>query len=295
MNNDFNRLQQARQQYESIPVPSELSARLEQTIAEHPFVEATAPQNEYNIKKAHKKRRPFRPFVSLAAACTLLFFVTVNINPAIAESVNEIPLLSNITRVFTGQSWSAEKDNGNLIVNQPTLDGSNALSQSINAEIEKAVAQQTTAAQQRQNEYHNEFIATGGTEEEWKQHDLRTTIDYQVFTQNEQYLSFVVTSMDNWMASSAQYKYYNIDLQTNKLLTLQDLLGDDYITIANQSIQQQMQQRMSEDENVMFDDFTTIRPDVSFYINNAGNPIIVFEKYEVGPGAMGQPEFEIER
>lgn len=295
MNNDLNRLQQARQQYESIPVPPELSAHLEQTIAEHPFVEASAPQNEYTTKKAHKKRRSFYPFVSLTAACTLLFFMTVNFNTAIAQAVDDVPLLGNITRVFTGYSWSKQTDIGIVYLQSAKVDGNNALSQSVNAEIEKIIAQQTADAQQRQDEYHADFIATGGTEEEWKEHNLRTTIDYQILSQNEQYLSFVVTSMDNWMASSAEYHYYNLDLQTNKLLSLQDLLGDDYITIASQSIQQQMQQRMAEDENIIFDEFTTIRPDVNFYINESGNPVIVFEKYEVAPGAMGQPEFEIEK
>lgn len=33
--------------------------------------------------------------------------------------------------------------------------------------------------------------------------------------------------------------------------------------------------------------------DNKFYINEAGNLVIVFEKYEVAPGFMGQQEFEI--
>lgn len=29
-------------------------------------------------------------------------------------------------------------------------------------------------------------------------------------------------------------------------------------------------------------------------MNEAGNPVIVFEKYEIAPGAYGELEFEIE-
>ncbi len=54
--------------------------------------------------------------------------------------------------------------------------------------------------------YHDAFIATGGTETEWKTHDLQTTIDYQIFNQSEQYLSFVVTSTDSWNTASAEDK-----------------------------------------------------------------------------------------
>ena len=32
--------------------------------------------------------------------------------------------------------------------------------------------------------------------------------------------------------------------------------------------------------------------DQRFYINEAGNPVLIFEKYEIAPGYMGQPEFE---
>jgi len=31
------------------------------------------------------------------------------------------------------------------------------------------------------------------------------------------------------------------------------------------------------------------------YINENGNPVIVFEKYEIAPGAAGAVEFEIQK
>ena len=39
--------------------------------------------------------------------------------------------------------------------------------------------------------------------------------------------------------------------------------------------------------------FTSIADDQRFYINEAGNPVLIFEKYEIAPGYMGQPEFEV--
>lgn len=97
--------------------------------------------------------------------------------------------------------------------------------------------------------YHDAFIATDDTETAWKTHNLQTTIDYQIFNQSEQYLSFVVTSTDSWNTASAEYHYYNIDLQTNKLFTLQDILGDDYVATASKKIHQQMHTRMTEDKS----------------------------------------------
>ena len=36
-----------------------------------------------------------------------------------------------------------------------------------------------------------------------------------------------------------------------------------------------------------------ITEETSFYMNEAGNPVIVFEPYEVAPGSAGVQEFEI--
>ena len=42
-------------------------------------------------------------------------------------------------------------------------------------------------------------------------------------------------------------------------------------------------------------EFTSISDDQTFYLNEAGNPVIVFDKYEIAPGAYGAMEFEVER
>ena len=72
---------------------------------------------------------------------------------------------------------------------------------------------------------------------------------------------------------------------------MQDILGDEYQQIANESIQNQMK----ENSEIYWDDFEGIQEDTPFYLNESGNPVIVFEKYEIAPGSEGQQEFEIKR
>ena len=43
----------------------------------------------------------------------------------------------------------------------------------------------------------------------------------------------------------------------------------------------------------MIEGFTELSPDAKFYINGEGNVVIVFDEYEIAPGYMGFPEFEI--
>ena len=103
-----------------------------------------------------------------------------------------------------------------------------------------------------------------------------------------------MTGYEDWNASTVVTEYYNINLKDNSEITLEDLLGPDYINIANESIKAQI---ASDSSGLYFDEemggFTTITPETNFYINEAGNPVIVFQKYEIAAGAAGMPEFEI--
>ena len=77
-------------------------------------------------------------------------------------------------------------------------------------------------------------------------------------------------------------------------MTLEDILGANYKEIADAEIRRQMEERTA-DGAVYFDSFEGIDADTAFYMNEAGNPVIVFEKYEITPGSEGQQEFEIKK
>lgn len=111
-------------------------------------------------------------------------------------------------------------------------------------------------------------------------------------------VSFVITSNENWASAYTYQYFYNLDLENNKEITLEDLLGENYIEIANNSILKQMEERQEKDSNISYfsvdmGGFTSIEKDTNFYINEENHPVIVFEKYEIAPGAMGIQEFEI--
>ena len=91
--------------------------------------------------------------------------------------------------------------------------------------------------------------------------------------------------------------YYNLDLTADKELTLADLLGEDWVTICNDSIRAQM--AASENADMFFTEdqggFTTVDEMTNFYIDQSGDPVVVFPKYTVAPGAMGEVEFTISK
>ena len=63
---------------------------------------------------------------------------------------------------------------------------------------------------------------------------------------------------------------------------------------AEQNIRDQIKQREEETGMDYFDDeWKGLDENTKFYVNDIGNPVIVFERYEIAPGALGQQEFEI--
>lgn len=82
------------------------------------------------------------------------------------------------------------------------------------------------------------------------------------------------------------------------MISLKDVLGENYENIANSAIQAQIEQRTNEGKVFFAPEeggFTGISDDTRFYMNEAGNPVVVFEKYEIAPGSAGEVIFEIKR
>ena len=77
--------------------------------------------------------------------------------------------------------------------------------------------------------------------------------------------------------------------------------GADYVTPISDYIKGEMKRLNAEEggmfwiagEEEDFDGFDKIAEDQNFYINDDGNIVICFDKYEVAAGAQGSPQFVI--
>lgn len=313
-------MKQGKEIYDNIVIPDELSERVQQAIA-------SVDRERAGIKgKKQKKNKVLIHLVkgagSLAAVLVVCLTIGVNTSQVFAEEMAGIPVLGMLARVLTVRSYEATEGDVNIKVEVPeiTIDSSavddtvgketivdlNAnkdFVMDINKEITAIVEEHLAKSKLDMEEYKKAFFETGGTEEEWADRTMDVDVDYVVKYQSGPYLSLVLTTSEDWVSAYSQSTYYNLDLENNKELTLKDLMGEDYIAIANEEILKQIEERMAADENMMYfgfgsDDmqeakFTSIDENTSFYINEAGNPVICFDKYEISPGYMGVQEFEI--
>jgi len=168
---------------------------------------------------------------------------------------------------------------------------SQARQEQVNAGIRSLCEQYVEKAEDQARQYRRAFLDTGGSEAEWKAHGIEVSVWYEILAQTDDYLSLGIMGKDNWSRAHYQAKYYTFDCRTGEIVTLQDILGDEYQRIADVSIQRQMVHRWNG--KPYYGAFTGVDEDTSFYVNERGNPVVVFPAYEIAPGSEGRPEFEI--
>ena len=277
--NDF---QHAKEEYESTPIPAELKDRVQSGIRQG---------------KANRARRAWGRRLGTVAACFAVLVAVLNVSPAAAAAAADVPVLGGLFQMLTVRSFAEENGDRTLEVSQPAVESGDALAQRVNAEIQAIVDEKIAEGEQMVADYKEAFFATGGTQEQWDQHDNSVSVTYEIKSQTDTAVSFVVDSVVTTTSALEEQFYYNLDLAAGKELTLADVLGEDWVTVCNDSIRSQM--AAAEDPSVYFDEsiggFTTVDETTQFYLNEAGSPVVVFPKYTVAIGAMGVVEFEISK
>ena len=285
-------LEKSKETYENIAIPKELEGRVQEAI------ELSRRKREKRLARSRRKR-VYKWALGMAAAFMVVTPIGLNTSEAFAMEVQKIPVIGELARILTIRSYEKTEGDMQIAAEIPGVDlGENGreLSDEVNAQIEKMTAQYEREAVQRAEEYKKAFLETGGTEEEWAEHDIRIHVWYEIKNQTEDVLSFVIKGTESWTSAYAETRYYNLDLESNEFLTLESFLGKDYVEKANESIRGQIEERMKKGEAFFAPEeggFETIEAEPDFYVNEKGNPVIVFEKYAIAPGASGEVEFEI--
>lgn len=292
----MSKLEAMKERYDQIIIPEELNIRIEQEIQK-------SRQRQGEKKRCgsrHRLRGVIRSMEAMAAAVCILFTAALNTSPVFAKEAGELPVIGGLARILTFRAYETEKDDIAVAVEIPTIEriaeDTGITVDEINQEILARCNQYADEAILRAEEYRTAFLETGGTLEEWAEHHIQIIVGYEIKQQSDRYLSFVVRGTENWTNAYSESKYYNLDLNTGKVVTLKDMLGSDYVELANRSIKEQIAERQRAGETFFTEEeggFAGISEDVKFYINEKDCPVIVFEKYEIAPGSSGEMEFEI--
>ena len=292
----MGKLDVMKKRYDQITIPEELDFRIQQEIQRSRKLQ----EEKREAGRRRRFKRAIRIAEAAAAAVCILFIGALNTSPAFAKEAGKLPVIGGLARILTFRSYETEKGGISSSVEIPTIEiiteDTGISVDEINEEILARCSQYADEAALRAEEYRDAYLKTGGTQEEWEKHNIKITVDYEIKQQNADYLSFVVRGNENWTNANSESKYYNLDLKTGEMVTLQDMLGSGYVELANKSIKEQIAERKESGEVFFTEEeggFSGITEDAKFYINENNRPVIVFEKYEIAPGSSGEIEFEI--
>ena len=281
----MNEFKNAKEEYDNTPIPAGLSERVQAGIQEG--------KARYRARRGRTVRR-----WGATAACFAILLAGLNLSPTLAKAAAGVPVLGGLFRVLTVISYDASDGGINYAVSVPGLEADSTLAERVNAAIQEKMDAHLAKARQDWDDYREAFFATGGTEEEWAGREMDVIVSYEIKSQSETRVSFVVTLGEGWVSSMEERYYYNLDFSEDRDRTLRDYLGENWVETCNAAIERQIADSVDEEGFTLFfapedGGFTTVDETTGFYVREDGTVVVCFPEYSIAAGAAGIPEFPI--
>ncbi|WP_432663689.1 DUF3298 domain-containing protein [Wukongibacter baidiensis] len=242
------------------------------------------------------KRKIFKTISITAASLVLVIGLTVNSSYGIAEEIYKIPVIGELAKMMTFREYVVENETSIKKVTIPNVEIENTVVEElINDTINKKVNEILEEQAILDAEYKKAYLETGGKEENFNK--IEMTVDYKLYYASDNVISFEIFKYQTLAPAYNENYYYNINLKTGKNVTLENLLGEDYASLVKESVEKQIINRMEENPDLVYnlDWFreVEIHEDRGFYVNENGDIVVAFAKYEIAPGSMGKQEFVV--
>lgn len=274
-----------KEKYEETPIPNELDFLVRKAIKD-------GGKSKMEKKNFWKRAGAVAATVALVAAGLT---AGINTSPAFANTMAKVPGMDSIVKVLTFKEFIVDEGNYYSKIEIPNVQGLE------NKELEKILNEKYIA--------EGKALYAGFMQEieELKENGGHLGVDsgYTIKTDTDRILSIERYFVNTVASSSTKLKYDTIDKKNQILINLPSLFKDErYMEIISKNIKSQMVEKMKKDEGVIYwiaqedeelfvEEFEAISSEQNFYINADHKLVIVFDKYEVAPGYMGNPEFEI--
>lgn len=268
------KIEKLKKQYHDIPIPDELDGVVAQALSSHP------------------RKKKFYIWPSSIAAAAMIFITTVNVSPDAANAMAKIPVLGKVVEVITFEELKKEEKHSRIDVKTPSISGleNKGLQTSLNEKYIK-----------ENEQLYEQFKKEMKTLRKEEKGNVAVSSGYDIMTDTDDLLVVHRYVEESRASTSSVNQYDTIDKKHEVLVTLPSLFKDkSYIKVISENIKQQMKDQMKHEEGTIYwlteedmDPFKEIAENQSFYITKDHKLRIVFDKYKVAPGYMGNIEFEI--
>lgn len=238
-----------------------------------------------------KKNYTWKCTIGTVASIAICFVVALNVNSVFADEISNSNFFRQLVKVLTINKYEVKENNFMANVTTPKITGMKdpIVEKRINSEIQ---------------EMSNKIIAdfnddVNDLKENYPDAHIGVDSGYIVKTDNDKYLSVDIYVVNLVGSSSTVHKFYNVNKITGEEIKLKDFFdSENYIDKIAQIVFDKTQEENKtsghEDFFASYDEIHEILSNKEeFYINDNGNPVVVFNKYEICIGARGCPEFEI--
>lgn len=276
MNN--RKMDNLRENYMNIKISDKLDDRVSQAIKESKKMN----RRWINIKKS---------VIGVAASVAVVIGI-LNVSPAFADALEEVPIVGNIVKLVVVKNYRIKDNNIEANINIAQIDGLK------NKELQDNLNE--TFMKEGKEAYENllKEIPDLGQGRKY------VGVDYNIKSETESILSIELSKLEVQASGYETRKHYVIDKEKQVVLTLPLIFKDkSYVDVISDNIKEQMRKQMKEDEEKMYFldsedyfkeyDFKKIKENQDFYINSNNDLVICFDEYEVAPGYMGPVEFVI--
>jgi hypothetical protein len=268
------KIEKLKKQYHDIPIPDELDDVVAKALSSPP----------------RKKKSYIWP--SAIAAAAMIFITTVNVSPDAANAMAKIPVLGKVVEVITFDELKQEEKHSRIDVKTPSISGleNKGLQTSLNEKYIK-----------ENEQLYEQFKKEMKTLQKGEKGNVAVSSGYNIMTDTDDLLVVHRYVEGSRASTSSVNQYDTIDKKHEVLVTLPSLFKDkSYIKVISENIKQQMKDQMKHEEGKIYwltdedmTPFKEIDENQSFYITRNHKLRIVFDKYKVAPGYMGNIEFEI--
>lgn len=286
------RLSAGREEYQKIPVPQEMRARLEAGIARAEAEKQKDQRKERigesgmdrqemkrdNTRKQNKKRGIGFRIGMAAAAVAAVLIILPNIGAGVAHAMGELPVVGKLFQAVTFRDYRYESDRFDANVEVPQIrvddmegadDASNAgadtgssaadsgKEKEASGQLQETVEQINFDIETVTNQLIEEFQASADLGESYGSLEIH----HETVTDNERYFTLKLSIYQGAGSGYQSYKFYTVDKKTGERVQLSDLFRENsnYNETISENIKEQMRAKMAEDEmNVYWVDYADV-------------------------------------
>lgn len=221
----------------------------------------------------------------------LVFLIVLNCIPAFADALESIPILGRIIQVVDLRTYTLRWRGSEMTVREPAVtDGDK---QAPTVSDANHISQDFIDRMREIFLWYTGQRAEGHTDMD---------VDYTVLFDTDTLLVLRFEAALNAGGSATFRRHVVLDKTMGVVLELKDLFPDgcDYVSLLSAEVVRQMEQAIDGEYVPYFlpgygwpeeSCFKAIDPQQDFFLDDAGQLVLVFEEYTIASGNMGTPEF----